>query len=204
MTANVVVPESGADGVIITQGGSVGGWSLYAHEGKLKYCYNFFGIEHFMITADEAHPGRASTRCGWSSPTTAAGWPRAATSRCTTTARPSARAASRQTQPMVYSADEACDVGADTGSPASPDYGPTGNRFTGEIEWVQTRHRRRQPRPPDHTRGSVQHRDGAAISLQLLIFRMVLLHMLLVPGISKLVGRRHNRETPRRRVSGLR
>lgn len=32
-----------------------------------------------------------------------------------------------QTIPMAYSADEACDVGSDTGSPASPDYGPTGN-----------------------------------------------------------------------------
>ena len=42
-----------------------------------------------------------------------------------------------QTQPMMYSADEACDVGADTGSPASPDYGPTGNKFSGEIDWVQ-------------------------------------------------------------------
>jgi arylsulfatase len=42
-----------------------------------------------------------------------------------------------KTQPMGYSADETCDVGADTGSPASPDYGPTGNRFTGKIEWVQ-------------------------------------------------------------------
>jgi arylsulfatase len=38
---------------------------------------------------------------------------------------------------MAYSADEACDVGADTGSPSSPDYGPTGNKFTGEIDWVQ-------------------------------------------------------------------
>jgi len=38
---------------------------------------------------------------------------------------------------MGYSADEACDVGSDSGSPASPDYGPTGNRFTGKIEWVQ-------------------------------------------------------------------
>lgn len=27
-------PDSGANGVIITQGGSVGGWSLYAHEGS--------------------------------------------------------------------------------------------------------------------------------------------------------------------------
>ncbi len=38
---------------------------------------------------------------------------------------------------MGYSADEACDVGSDTGSPASPDYGPSGNSFTGSIEWVQ-------------------------------------------------------------------
>ena len=38
---------------------------------------------------------------------------------------------------MGFSADEACDVGADTGSPASPDYGPTGNEFTGDIDWVQ-------------------------------------------------------------------
>jgi arylsulfatase len=35
---------------------------------------------------------------------------------------------------MIYSADEACDVGADTGPPASPDYGPTDNKFNGEIE----------------------------------------------------------------------
>ena len=38
---------------------------------------------------------------------------------------------------MGFSADEACDVGRDTGSPASPDYGPTDNAFTGTIDWVQ-------------------------------------------------------------------
>ena len=42
-----------------------------------------------------------------------------------------------RTQPMGFSADEACDVGRDTGSPASPDYGPTDNAFTGTIDWVQ-------------------------------------------------------------------
>jgi hypothetical protein len=42
-----------------------------------------------------------------------------------------------RTQPMIYSADEACDVGADSGSPASPDYGATGNKFSGQIHWVQ-------------------------------------------------------------------
>lgn len=42
-----------------------------------------------------------------------------------------------RTQPMGYSADEACDIGCDTGSPASPDYGPTGNAFTGRIDWAR-------------------------------------------------------------------
>jgi hypothetical protein len=42
-----------------------------------------------------------------------------------------------QTIPMGFSADEACDVGSDTGSPASPDYGPSGNKFTGKIDWVK-------------------------------------------------------------------
>ena len=43
----------------------------------------------------------------------------------------------RATHPMGYSADEACDVGSDTGSPASPDYGPSGNPSPATIEWVQ-------------------------------------------------------------------
>ena len=30
------MPEAGAEGVIVAQGGSIGGWSLYAHEGKLE------------------------------------------------------------------------------------------------------------------------------------------------------------------------
>ncbi len=34
----------------------MGGWTLYAHEGTLKYCYNFFGIKHYMITAEEPIP----------------------------------------------------------------------------------------------------------------------------------------------------
>ena len=38
VTAEIQVPEKGANGVIIAQGGSFGGWSLYAAGGKLKHC----------------------------------------------------------------------------------------------------------------------------------------------------------------------
>ena len=47
VTAEITVPSAGAEGVIVAQGGNHGGWSLYATGGKLKYCYNFLGIQHF-------------------------------------------------------------------------------------------------------------------------------------------------------------
>jgi arylsulfatase len=41
------------------------------------------------------------------------------------------------TQAMVFSADDGCDVGEDTGAPVSPDYGPIGNAFNGTVTGVQ-------------------------------------------------------------------
>lgn len=38
---------------------------------------------------------------------------------------------------MVFSADDGCDVGVDTGAPVSPDYGPRGNEFSGQVKGVQ-------------------------------------------------------------------
>ena len=53
VTAEIVVPTTGAEGVIIAQGGNIGGWSLYAKGGKLKYCYNLLGIQHFYAESSE-------------------------------------------------------------------------------------------------------------------------------------------------------
>ncbi len=49
VTAEIEVPETGAEGVIIAQGANIGGWSLYAKGGKLKYCYNLGGLQHFYV-----------------------------------------------------------------------------------------------------------------------------------------------------------
>jgi len=38
---------------------------------------------------------------------------------------------------MVFSADDCCDVGEDTGAPVSPDYAPRGNVFSGRVKGVQ-------------------------------------------------------------------
>ena len=41
------------------------------------------------------------------------------------------------TQAIVFSADEGCDVGRDTGAPVSQDYGSRGNEFNGTVKGVQ-------------------------------------------------------------------
>jgi arylsulfatase A-like enzyme len=136
VTAEVVVPEDGVSGVIVTQGGQVGGWSLYVHDGRLKYCYNFFGIQYFIVPSDQPLPaGRHQVRMEFAYD--GGGLAKGGTVTLYHDGKPVGSGRVEMTIPMGFSADEACDVGSDTGSPASPDYGPSGNRFTGQIDWVQ-------------------------------------------------------------------
>ena len=123
--------------MIIAQGGRFGGWALYAKDGKAKFVYNVLGIQEFATEADAADPSRHATRSAWSSPTTAAASPRAATSPSTTTARRPAPAGSSATQPMIFSADETTDIGYESGTTVTPDYTARTSRFTGKINWVQ-------------------------------------------------------------------
>ena len=58
VTAELVVPDDKpAQGVIIAQGANIGGWSLYANNGKLKYCYNLGGLKWFYADLTR-HSGR--------------------------------------------------------------------------------------------------------------------------------------------------
>ena len=41
------------------------------------------------------------------------------------------------TVPMLFSADETTDVGSDSATPVSDDYGPKDSTFTGRIHWIQ-------------------------------------------------------------------
>ena len=58
VTAEVDVPDGGANGVIIAQGGRFGGWAVYAKDGHAKFVYNVLGIQEFATAADAPDPGR--------------------------------------------------------------------------------------------------------------------------------------------------
>ena len=42
-----------------------------------------------------------------------------------------------QTEPILFSADETCDIGSEAGSPVSEDYGSRDNKFSGDVNWVE-------------------------------------------------------------------
>ena len=56
VTAEVEVPEGGANGVLVAQGGAFGGWSLYLHEGKPKYCHNLAALMRLYVEASSTVP----------------------------------------------------------------------------------------------------------------------------------------------------
>ena len=136
VTAEIVVPATGAEGVIVAQGGNAGGWSLYAKGGKLKYCYNLFGIQCFYAESSNAlPPGDHQVRMEFAY--AGGGFGKGGTVSLYVDGKKVGEGKISATQPMLFSADDGCDVGVDTGAPVSPDYGSRGNEFSGRVKGVQ-------------------------------------------------------------------
>jgi len=136
VTAEIEVPASGADGVIIAQGGRFGGWSLYAKEGRLKFVYNVLGIQEFATEAQATVPeGTHQVRMEFAYD--GGGLAKGGDVTLFHDGTPVGTGRVGATQAMVFSADETTDVGYESGTPVSPDYSPRSSRFSGRIHWVQ-------------------------------------------------------------------
>jgi arylsulfatase A-like enzyme len=136
VTAEVVVPESGAEGVIIAQGGAFAGWSLYAKDGKPRYCYNLLGLQRFTISGDAAIPtGTHQVRMEFAYD--GGGLAKGGAVTLYVDGTPVGDGRVEGTIPMIFSADETADIGRDTASPVSDDYAGETSIFTGTVNWVQ-------------------------------------------------------------------
>lgn len=143
VTAEVEVPETGAEGVIVAQGASIGGWSLYANDGKLKYCYNLGGIKHFYAeSADPLPAGAHQVRMEFAY--AGGGLGKGGEVTLYVDGQQVGEGHVEATLAIVFSADDGCDVGMDSGSPVSPDYAPGVTRSTGGSRACSSR----SPRPP--------------------------------------------------------
>jgi arylsulfatase len=135
VTAEIEVPEGGAQGVIIAQGGSIGGWGLYAKDGRLRYCYNLLGLQRFYVESDrEIPPGTQQVRMefDYHGP----GMGKGGTVTLYVEGEKVGEGEVAGTAALIFSADDTCDVGKEGGALVADDY-PVPNDFTGEVNWVE-------------------------------------------------------------------
>lgn len=134
VTAEVVVPAGGSEGVIVAQGGFPGGWAIYAKEGRPFYCYNFYGIDRFHIEGTEPLPeGKHHLRMEFDYD--GGGVAKGGTVHLLIDDRQVGQGRVERTQPLPFASDEPFEIGRDQGSRVTPDY--TVTEFTGQVNWVE-------------------------------------------------------------------
>jgi arylsulfatase A-like enzyme len=137
ITAELVVPEAGADGVLIAQGGRFGGWSLYVKDGNLCYCYNLAGVERSYVRADRPlQPGKHTVTLGFRYD--GGGIGKGGDATLVVDGERVGAGRIEATTPVGFSADETLDLGRDRGTPVTEEYPshPRENAYGGVIDRV--------------------------------------------------------------------
>ncbi len=136
ITADIQVPDSGAEGVIAAMGGITGGWSLYVKERKPKYCYNFFGLQRTYVEGATAIPaGQHQVRMEFAYD--GGGIAKGGNVCLFVDGNRVGEGHVGKTEPFSFG-EESCDVGCDGGSPVTADYDRNGGTdFSGRVNWVE-------------------------------------------------------------------
>ena len=134
ISAVVDIPQSGAEGLLMTQGGRFAGLGLYVREGRPVFHYNLCGVERYTVAgADKLTPGRHVITVDFNYDGGGVGKGGEAT--LTVDGKKVASEKLLRTIGYRMSLDETLDIGEDTGTPVSEDY-HVPFKFTGKLEKV--------------------------------------------------------------------
>jgi arylsulfatase len=137
VTAEIEIPEGGASGCIVVQGGRFGGWSLHMRDGKPAYEYNWLGLERYVVESPQVLPkGKSNVTLDFVYDGRGAG--KGGVARLSVNGKLVADGRIAKTQANIFSADETADVGLDNQTPVARGvgYGPEETKFTGKIHKV--------------------------------------------------------------------
>ena len=131
ITANVEIPASGAEGILVTQGGRFNGWGLYLLDGKPVFHYNLVGVQRYNVAGpDKLSPGKHTVVVDFKYD--GGGLGKGGLATLLVDGKQAAQEKFARTIPFRISADETLDIGEDTGTPVSEDY-HVPFKFTGTI-----------------------------------------------------------------------
>ncbi|MEZ6049429.1 MAG: arylsulfatase [Planctomycetaceae bacterium] len=134
INAVVEIPEEGAEGLLMTQGGRFAGVGLYVLENKPVFVYNLCDVERYRVESPEAlKPGKHIVTLDFNY--AGGGLGKGGTATLSIDGNKVASNELPHTIPFRMSLDETLDIGEDTGTPISEDY-QVPFKFTGEIDKV--------------------------------------------------------------------
>ncbi len=144
LTAEVEIPDGGAEGMINTNGGRFGGYGFYLLKGKPVFLWNLLDLERPRWEAPQAlTPGRHEIEFsfkydGLGFATLAfndlSGIGRGGIGELKVDGKPVASARAEHTVPLILQWDETFDIGADTGTPVDDRDYQVPFAFTGKLD----------------------------------------------------------------------
>jgi arylsulfatase A-like enzyme len=133
ITADVEIPQGGAEGMLVTLGGRFGGYGLYLLKGKPVFLYNFLDLERFRWEGPEAlTPGRHTIAFDFAYD--GPGFGRGGTGTLRVDGKDVATAKVPHTVPFLMTIDETFDVGVDTRTSVDDKDYQVPFRFTGKLD----------------------------------------------------------------------
>ena len=135
IVAEVDSGDQPISGVILSQGGRFGGWSLHVKDGTPVYTYNYVGIDITDVTASAKLPkGKSKVKMDFVYDGGKPGAGGTVTLSIDGKSVGSGKIAA--TEMAIFSADESASVGVDLETAVSPSYNVRTSHFTGKIDKV--------------------------------------------------------------------
>jgi hypothetical protein len=138
VTAEVEIPNGGADGILATQGGRFGGWGLFVMDGKPEFAYAFSQQEQnkYRVASNEKlSPGKHTIKLDFQYD--GPGYGKSGTGTLSVDGKQVAQGKIGRTILTRFSLDETFDVGEDTGTPVVEEYlDKMPFKFTGTLDKV--------------------------------------------------------------------
>jgi arylsulfatase A-like enzyme len=114
INADVEIPEGGAEGMIVTEGGRFGGYGLFLSKGKVVFLYNLLGLKQIAWEGPELKAGKHTI--GFDFKYDGPGFGKGGAGTLKVDGKVVATKALEHTVPIMFPEDEAFDVGMDTRS----------------------------------------------------------------------------------------